>query len=917
MSDAAPLRSGATAHAGIAVGGDVVHSVVITGDYNRVYLTAAQATALPQFRRYLRMLAVIAAPATGPREGTSPGAPLNVWAEWRALAGGVQRAADAVTGEAPAWAVVRLTPPTSGQLRAALAAGESEHTTYQVAHFVCHGSPGGLALETDVGAESCILARAFYGALARCAPAGEALEEAQTALVDAYVSDDTLRALAHPYVVTLLKQMKGQQPDLMSLYRRFGEERAAILHLVGDPDTRLEPPHEQRGGGPLFLAAQPPLPDWDMVSRFVGRGEKRVALATWMRAPRHAVFGLTGVGGIGKTALALAAAAREGYRFGNRVAFVTARDRAGQFSLEDVYSAVAVAYDLGPLPKDRRQRELAALAALNDPARPGLLILDNLEDLSRAQAAQLAAFLRQINPQSGRSLALVTLRPHEKPPLDELIRTTCIRLTDLAEADALRLVFNEVMEKGVWEQIPERQVGRRERERVEALARFAALERLPVGWLASLLDLAEVAAFHPEMIRLGVGKVFGTRDWRDALFVLRKLEPQKDVQEAVGRLAGKMVEDLLDPKRTPDETLRREGLRALQALTVFVGGAARRALQYTVSGEDVPAGPLRGLAPEERRARLAFEDLLDGLVGRNLVRRYDGRYDLHPLFRACLRDLYPPAPEDGVAFRLHHAEVFLPEAGQYGVDNIAQWAGDTYKLPNAMAALDWLCRREDAQVELVVAYADRLDVVARVRHPRLAVEWLRASLKAFEEVLGDPRGVAVTQSSLADLLMNRGEYEEAERLLQNGLELTRTLGDPMGIAVYQMKLGSLLTQTGRRGEGLPLLQEALAGFRRLGLANWAVRVEQAIAQVEGKGPPGGQAITLEDLIRLIAAARAGDAQAGRTTEQIIASLKDAPDAALRKLADALERLLFGFPSQEALSGLPEELQEQIRRWLEP
>ena len=81
MSDAAPLRSGATAPAGIAVGGDVVHSVVITGDYNRVYLTAAQATALPQFRRYLRMLAVIAAPATGPGEGTSPGAPLNVWAE--------------------------------------------------------------------------------------------------------------------------------------------------------------------------------------------------------------------------------------------------------------------------------------------------------------------------------------------------------------------------------------------------------------------------------------------------------------------------------------------------------------------------------------------------------------------------------------------------------------------------------------------------------------------------------------------------------------------------------------------------------------------------------------------------------------------------------------------------------------------
>nr|HID14917.1 CHAT domain-containing protein [Anaerolineae bacterium] len=786
MSDVPSPHIGGTAPADVAVGGDVVHSVIVTGGYGRGYLTAAQATALPQFRRYLRLLAVIAAPATGLQEGTPPSAPLNVWAVWRGLTGGIQQAADAVTGDIPAWAVVRLAPPTPDQFRAALAAGSAEETAYQVVHCVCHGSPDGLALETDVGretlmptddlvaafrrsrvriaflsacqtltlaealhgeagipcavgttesiydAESAVLARAFYGALARSATAGEALEEAQAALVDGYVSDDTLRAVAYPYVVASLKQMKSPPPDLAHLYRRFGEERAAILHLVGDPNTRLASPQEQRGAGPLFLAAQPPLPDWDMVSRFVGRGEERVTLATWMRSPRHAVFGLTGEGGIGKTALALIAAAREGYRFGNRVAFVTARDRAEQFSLEDVYSAVAAAYGMGPLPQEPRQRELAVLAALNDPARPCLLVLDNLEDLSQAQAARLAAFLRRINPQSGRSLALVTLRPHEKPPLDELIRATHIRLTDLAPPDALRLAFNEVVEKGVWGQVPERWVGGRERERVEALARFAALERMPVGWLASLLDLAEAAALHPEMIRLGVGKVFGTRDWEDTLFVLRELEPQRDVQEAVGRLAGRMVEDLLDAARTPDERLRREGLRALQALAVFVGGGTRRALQYVVSGEDVPGGALRGLAPEQRRARLAFEDLLDGLVGRNLARRYDGRYDLHPLFRACLRDLYPPTPEDDVAFRLRHARLFLPEAGQYGVDNIAQWAGDTYDLPNAMAAMDWLCGWDGAPVELVSTYGHRLSVVARVRHPKQAVAWLRSTLKADE-----------------------------------------------------------------------------------------------------------------------------------------------------------------------------------------
>ena len=120
MSDAAPPPSGATTPAGIAVGGDVVDSVIITGDYySRVYLTPAEATVLPEVRRRLRILAVIAAPATGSRPRTPPGAPLNVWAEWQALLRGIEQAADAVTGEAPAWAVVRMAPPTPGRPRPA------------------------------------------------------------------------------------------------------------------------------------------------------------------------------------------------------------------------------------------------------------------------------------------------------------------------------------------------------------------------------------------------------------------------------------------------------------------------------------------------------------------------------------------------------------------------------------------------------------------------------------------------------------------------------------------------------------------------------------------------------------------------------------------------------------------------------
>jgi len=873
------------APAGIAVGGDAIHSVLITGDYNRVYLTPAQATALPEVQRRLRMLAVIAAPASGPQPGMPPGAPLNVWAEWRALAGGIQQAADAVTGDAPAWAVVRLSPPTPARLRAAMAAGDGEETAFQVAHFICHGSPQGLALETGVGremllpagdlvaafrrgrvhiaflngcetlavaqalheragvrcvvgaeesiydSESCVLARVFYGMLARGAPAGEALEEAQAALVDAYVSDDGFRALAH---------LSAPVQDPATFYRRFGQERAAILHLVGDPDTRLEPPQDGRGADPLFLAAQPPLPDWDMVARFVGRGEERVRLASWLSGrdlPRpRAVFGLTGVGGIGKTALALAAAAREGYRFGNRVVFVTARERAGQFSLEEVYGAVAAACGMGLLPADPRQRGDAVVAVLNDPARPCLLILDNLEELSQAQAAELAVFLRRLNPQSGRSAALLTLRPDEKPPLDELIHGTRVRLDDLTEPDGLRLAFDQVMEKRVWAQVPERALGQAERQRVERAARFAALEQLPLCWLASLLDLAEAAAFHPVMIRLAVGQVFGTHEWEDTLFIVRGLEPQRNVQAAVLRLAGKMLEDLLDPDRTGDETLRREGLRVLQALAVFVGGATRRALQVVAWGEDVPDGPLKGLGPEERRARLAFENLLDGLVGRNLARRAEGRYDLHSLIHACLRDYYPPDAEEEVALRLRHAQVFLPVVADY--DDSIRKGRMRYDAPmewaDVVAAMDWMSA--DAQPgqpvvqQVLVAYSRHWrNTLYNNYHPR-RLRWLEAALAAAR-ALHDRDAEANVLKATGDVLAFLDRRDEALARYEEALTLSRAVGSRLGEANVYFSLGQLSLGKKDLQQAVVLLERAAHLYEEIGAQAGLANVSIALARL--------------------------------------------------------------------------------------
>jgi tetratricopeptide (TPR) repeat protein len=107
----------------------------------------------------------------------------------------------------------------------------------------------------------------------------------------------------------------------------------------------------------------------------------------------------------------------------------------------------------------------------------------------------------------------------------------------------------------------------------------------------------------------------------------------------------------------------------------------------------------------------------------------------------------------------------------------------------------------------------------------------RASLAVFEEI-GDRREVAVTQSSLADLLQNRGQYDEAERLYQSGLAICHEVRDLQGIGVFLMGLGQLRLAHGQRDEAAAMFREAQQRFLAIGLPNWADQAEQLLRQTQ-------------------------------------------------------------------------------------
>ena len=245
---------------------------------------AAEAPTWPEFKRYLRMLGVVAAPVTGATAAEPPPASLDLWAEWRRLEDAIHGAWDEVRGNGAAWAAIRLNPPTCDALGDALVAGDPD-AAYQVVHFSGHGAPDGLALEDALGRLDFVttddLVRIF-----RCAPVRLVVLNAceTVAIADRLVSqagvpaaiamcqpvrDDEARLLTGRLYARLARgQTVGDAlaEALAALERAYRKgdltvpsaraadrdayiaERLAVPQLYGDPALRLALPSENDRG---------------------------------------------------------------------------------------------------------------------------------------------------------------------------------------------------------------------------------------------------------------------------------------------------------------------------------------------------------------------------------------------------------------------------------------------------------------------------------------------------------------------------------------------------------------------------------------------------------------------------------------------------------------------------------------------
>jgi predicted ATPase/class 3 adenylate cyclase len=556
----------------------------------------------------------------------------------------------------------------------------------------------------------------------------------------------------------------------------------------------------------------PPLRTPDMVpnnlptlaTSFVGRDQELEEVKKLLRGTR--VLTLTGVGGAGKTRLAIQSAVELVDEFPGGTWLI----ELGAITDPEYIDATAADALEVAQPPGRSVRQ-AIVEHLAD--RQALLIVDNCEHLisgaaefvaeliAGATACRVVATSRELLGVSGEVAygmpSLGMPRRGETPPLAELIRYDSVRLfLERAQAGQPNFHLTDAMAPAISE------ICRR-------------LDGMP---LALELAAARLRTFSPKQIAENLDQRFRllTGGSRTAL-------PRQQTLAAAIDWSYRL---LAEPER-----------RLFERLSVFQGGFTLEAVEDVCTDEQVDV--------------LGVLELLPSLVDKSLVavdsEGEESRYRLLETLRQFARDRLDES-ETADEFRLRHARWFRNlsvEAGQNirGPDEQRWWERIDTELDNLRQAMTWAIEGGEPALALEIAGGFWRFWWFRTRWSE-GVSWLERGVEAAgpdapnhiraQGLLGlgtllistdrhaesvpmleeagalyrqlDEEGAdrsvllygySAALINLSSEMESLGDYDESKRLNEAALEVSKRLGDPAGLAV---SLGNLAEAAGRAGD---------------------------------------------------------------------------------------------------------------------
>ncbi|RZS44889.1 non-specific serine/threonine protein kinase [Herbihabitans rhizosphaerae] len=503
---------------------------------------------------------------------------------------------------------------------------------------------------------------------------------------------------------------------------------------------------------------------------YVGR---QAELATAQRLlTEHRVLTLTGVGGVGKSRLAMriTTAVRDGFADG--AAYVELAELRNADLL-----ATTVADRLGLYDQSGR----AALDVIIDHLRERqvLLVLDNCEHLVADCARMVSALVaacpgvtvlctsRESLGAEGEQLLVV-------PPMSvpEGVTSTA----DLTGYEAVRLLVERATAVVPTFRVTEHNQA--------AIARVCEqLDGLPLA-----IELAAV-----RLRSLSVAQLADRLSDRLSLLTLgRRSAPRR--QRTLRAMLDWSYELCSEPERA-----------VLARASVFSGGFDLAAARHVCRDED--------MTPDE------IPDVLDKLVAKSLLAAGESRYRMLETVREYGADRLRSDDQQRVARR--HRDWFAGltaayEAGWMGADQVTWVERIQREHPNIRVALDY-CATEPGQAAAGLRMANQLDVYWTVRgflsEARL---WLNRMLVT---VPPDTPERVFAQRLMAWCALLQGDIEAGTAALETGTELADRVGDEVSTAYVTVGWGLANLFTHKESLARDQFAEALAVFREHGVAH--------------------------------------------------------------------------------------------------